>query len=95
MLAVWKDGNLQFSNQTNAAVDTGDIAISSTNGHSGASAVTGNVGLPIGTGATPLISGAVTITAAAAEVGTATAVPPTVVAPVDGTSLPGIFPVGT
>ena len=92
VLAVWKDGNLQFSNQPNAAVDTGDISISSTLGLSGSAAVAGNIGLPIGTGATPLISGAVTITAAAAEVGTATALAPTVVAPVDGTSLTRYLP---
>ena len=57
VLAVWKDGEIQFSNQPNAAVDTGDISISSASGLAGASAIAGNVGLPVGTGGTPAALG--------------------------------------
>lgn len=87
VLSVWKDGEIQFSNQANAAVDTGDITISSATGLSSAAAVAGNKGLALGSGATPLISAAVTIVTAAGSVGTATQLAPVLVAPVDGTAL--------
>lgn len=87
VLAVWLDGNIQFSNQVNAAVDTGNITISAASGASGAAAVAGNAGLALGTGATPTLAGAITVAAAALLAG-ATATPaPTLVAPVDGTAL--------
>jgi hypothetical protein len=87
VLNVWKDGEIQFSNVANAGVDTGDISISAASGESGAIAVAGNVGLPLGTGQTPLLTGSVTITAAAAETAGLHTTVPTIVAPVDGTSL--------
>jgi len=58
VLAVWNSGQIVFSNQTGAAVDTGDIRISNAAGLSGAAAITGNVGLVIGAGSSPLLTGA-------------------------------------
>lgn len=87
VLSVWKDGEIQFSNVANAAVDTGDIAISAVSGLSGSAAVVGNVGLAIGTGASPAVSAALTVTAAAALAGTTTDKAPIITQPIDGTSL--------
>ena len=87
VLAVWLDGNIQFSNQAGAAVDTGNISISNAAGASGAAAVVGNTGLVLGTGATPTLTGAVSVTAAAALTGTTGDAAPTLVVPIDGTSL--------
>ena len=87
VLAVWLDGNIQFSNQANAAVDTGNITISNVNGLTGAAAVTGNTGLPLGTGGSPSFNTAITITAAAALTAATDTVAPTLVQPNDGTAL--------
>lgn len=87
VLTIWKDGEIQFSNQAGSAVDTGDISISAANGLSGAAAVAGNQGLTLGSGATPTIGGAETVATAAGSVGSATQLAPVLVAPVDGTAL--------
>ena len=87
VLAVYKDGEIQFSNQPNAAVDTGDITITALSGLRNAAAVAGNEGLTIGTGATPSVTGAISVAAAAALAGNVHQVAPTLGNPVDGTSL--------
>jgi hypothetical protein len=87
VLAVWKDGEIQFSNQTGAAVDTGDISISSSTGATGAAAVAGNVGLALGTGESPTLATAVTVANAVLETGTTAHAVPTLVNPIDGTGL--------
>lgn len=57
VLAVWNDGEIVFSNQSGAAVDTGDVQISNAAGQVQGTAVAGNAGLAIGIPSTPITPG--------------------------------------
>lgn len=83
VLYVWLNGQLIFSNDVanDTALDLAGISITGT--------VAGNIGLPLGTGMTGAIGGAITLTAAAALSGTSFKVAPTFVPAVVGTSLTG------
>lgn len=82
VFAAWLNGEIVYSNQSGAAVDTSDLTITGT--------ITGNTGLVLGTGSTPTLAGAVTVTAAAAtSSGMNTPTPTISQSPVDGTSLTG------
>lgn len=90
VLAVWKDSELVYSNQANAAVDTNDISVSVTGSPNTSTTPAGNAGIQLGTGTTPALTGAITVTAAAALTGTTNQPAPTIAtAPVDGTGLTG------
>jgi hypothetical protein len=75
VLAVWLDGNLVFSNADGASVDNGDVTITGL--------IAGNQGLALGTGGSPLLATAVTLTAAVSG-GTVTDPAPTKVDAVTG-----------
>jgi hypothetical protein len=85
VLAVWENGELQYSNAADTTVDTSNIALSA--------AVAGNVGLPlllVGGPDTPTLAYAVTITAAVALTPTSFRLAPTITtAPVTGLNLTG------
>lgn len=82
VLAVWLDGNLVFSNDAGLGnVDNGDLTITGT--------VAGNLGLPLGTGASPTFATAVTVQAASALAGTAADPAPALVVCNIGTGLTG------
>jgi hypothetical protein len=90
VLAVWKDNELQYSNQANAAVDTNDISVTAVGNPNVAAVPAGNAGLQLGTGTAPALTGAITVTAAAAMTGTTNQPAPKIAtAPVDGTGLNG------
>jgi len=85
VLAVWENGELQYSNQPGASVDTANISLSA--------AITGTTGLPLllaGGPSTPTLGYAVSITAAAALTLSGTKSVPTITqAPVTGLNLSG------
>jgi hypothetical protein len=80
ILAVWLDGNLVFSNDSGlGSVDTGDLVITGL--------ITGSLGLQLGTGASALLSAAITVQAASALSGTAIEPTPAITQPVTGVGL--------
>jgi hypothetical protein len=92
VLVVWENGEIQYSNQTGAAVDTNNISITDQYGNSTTPA--GNAGLPVyitgGGNGQPILANAITVTAAAALTSTGTTPTPIIkTAPDDGTNLTG------
>jgi len=82
VLAVYENGEIVYSNQAGAAVDTSNIFITG--------AVAGNVGLTIGTGEDPSLAGAVLVSKLSTLTGTSDQPLPTITQqPVDGTQLTG------
>ena len=81
VLAIWKDDEIQYSNADADTIDTSDISLSA--------AVAGNVGLPLGSGSTAVLSAAITVTEAVGLTGTPDLPPPTLTAPVTGLGLTG------
>jgi hypothetical protein len=82
VLAVYLNGEIVYSNQTGAAVDTSDISLSAT--------ATGNTGFSIGSGSVPTLSGAILVSAIANLTPTQYNPLPTITTqPVDGTTLTG------
>ncbi len=82
VLAVYENGEIVYSNETGASVDTSNIFISGN--------VAGNVGLTIGTGEDPSLSGAILVSNFSTLSGTSNQPAPTITQqPVDGTQLTG------
>lgn len=90
VLAIWNSGELQYSNQPNAAVDENTIDVTVIGNPNIDAVPAGNNGLQLGTGAAPSLANAITVAAAAALTGTTNQPAPMIAThPVDGTGLTG------
>jgi len=81
VVAVYYDGDLEYSNDPLQTTDNGDITISGT--------IAGSAGLQLGTGTNATFANAITVQAASALVGAPTTPAPTLTAAVTGIGLTG------
>jgi hypothetical protein len=81
VVAVYYQGDLEYSNDPLQTTDNGDISIAGT--------ISGNTGLQLGTGASATFANAITVQAAAALVGATSTPPPTLTAAITGIGLTG------
>ena len=81
VVAVYYQGDLEYSNDPLQTTDNGDITVAGT--------ISGNTGLQIGTGASATFANAITVQAAAVLVGATSTPAPTLTAAITGIGLTG------